>query len=49
MKNLTEKQAEIAAFEERLHHLADMRIDLDLDNGVKVNYAKLQDVLAKIK
>ena len=49
VKNLTEKQAEIAAFEERLHHLADMRIDLDLDDGVKVNYAKLQDVLAKIK
>jgi hypothetical protein len=39
----------VAAFEQRLHHLADQRIDLDLDDGVKVNYAKLQDVLAKIK
>ena len=31
------------------HHLADMRIPLDLDDGVKVNYAKFQDVLEKIK
>ena len=49
IKGLNEKLAETAAFEERLHHLADMRIALDLDDGVKVNYAKLQDVLAKIK
>ncbi len=49
VKKLTDQQAEIAAFEERLHHLADQRIDLDLDDGVKANYAKLQDVLAKIK
>ncbi len=48
-KKLGDQQAEIAAFEERLHHLADQRIDLDLDDGVKTNYAKLQDVLAKIK
>ena len=36
-------------FEEKLHHLADQRIEIDLDDGVKVNYAKFADVLAKIK
>ena len=49
VKKLADQQDEIATFEEKLHHLADQRIDLDLDDGVKVNYAKLQDVLAKIK
>jgi hypothetical protein len=28
--------------------LAQQRIELDLDDGVKVNYLKLQDVLAPI-
>ena len=48
-KKIADQQAEIATFEERLHHLADQRIDLDLDDGVKQNYDKLKDVLAKIK
>lgn len=30
-------------------NLADQMISIDLDDGVKVNYAKFQDVLAKIK
>ena len=29
--------------------LAEARIELDLDDGVKVNYAKFGDALAKIK
>ena len=53
---LTEQLREISVFEEKVHHLADRRIELDLDDGVKVNYEKLQtdadgtklDVLAKI-
>ena len=36
-------------FEEKIHHLADQMIAIDLDDGVKVNYAKFQDVLEKIK
>ena len=48
-KKIADQQAEITAFEERLHHLADQRIDLDLDDGVKQNYDKLKDVLAEIK
>lgn len=41
--------AEIKEYEEKIHHLADQMIHIDLDDGVKVNYAKFQDVLAKIK
>lgn len=48
-KKLRDQLAETAAFEEKLHHLADQMIKIDLDDGVKVNYAKFADVLAKIK
>ena len=40
---------ELRVYEEKIHHLADQMIEIDLDDGVKVNYAKFQDVLAKIK
>lgn len=43
-----EQEEELRIFEEKIHHLADQRITLDLDDGVKINYAKLQDVLADI-
>lgn len=51
-KKLTALQAqdtEIRDYEEKIHHIADQMISIDLDDGVKVNYAKFQDVLAKIK
>jgi hypothetical protein len=35
-------------YEERLHHAANQQIAFDLDDGVKVNYAKFGDVLAAI-
>lgn len=49
LKILQEQAAEIQGYEEKIHHLADQYISIDLDDGVKVNYAKFQDVLAKIK
>ena len=49
LKKLNDQAAEILAYEEKIHHLADQMIPIDLDDGVKVNYAKFQDVLAKIK
>ena len=49
LKKLRDQEAEIHAYEEKIHHLADQMISIDLDDGVKVNYAKFQDVLAKIK
>lgn len=49
VKKLNDQLKESIAYEEKLHHLADQMIKIDLDDGVKVNYAKFQDVLAKIK
>lgn len=40
---------ELHSYEEKIHHYADRMIPIDLDDGVKVNYAKFADVLAKIK
>ena len=49
LKKLQDQAEELHAYEEKIHHLADQMIAIDLDDGVKVNYAKFQDVLAKIK
>lgn len=46
---IKDQSLEIGQFEEKIHHLADQMIAIDLDDGVKVNYAKFQDVLEKIK
>lgn len=40
---------EIRLYEEKIHHLADQMIKIDLDDGVKNNYEIFKDVLAKIK
>ena len=48
-KKLQDQSRELQTYEEKIHHLADQNIELDLDNGVKVNYAKFGDVLARIK
>ena len=49
LKTLNDQAAEIHTYEEKIHHLADQMISIDLDDGVKKNYAIFQDVLAKIK
>ena len=46
---LKDQASEIAQFEEKIHHLADQMIAIDLDDGVKVNYAKFDGVVEKIK
>lgn len=46
---LKDQALEIQKYEEKIHHLADQMISIDLDDGVKVNYAKFQDVLEKLK
>lgn len=48
-KKLQDQAEEIRLYEEKIHHLADQMISIDLDDGVKHNYAIFQDVLAKIK
>ena len=46
---LQAQDTEIRTYEEKIHHLADQMISIDLDDGVKKNYTIFQDVLAKIK
>ncbi len=48
-KRVADQAAELESYEEKIHELADQMIAIDLDDGVKVNYAKFQSVLAKIK
>ena len=40
---------ETSKFEEKLHHLADKMISIDLDDGFKQNYPKFECVVAKVK
>lgn len=46
---LKKKQVELKTFDDELRHYADMRISLDLDDGVKVNYGKFGNLLAEKK
>lgn len=43
-KHLQAKQKEMIEYGQVLDHMANMYIDLDLDDGVKVNYAKFQEL-----
>ena len=49
LKKLQDQAEELHGYEEKIHHLADQMIAIDLDDGVKKNYEIFQDVLAKIK
>jgi type II restriction/modification system DNA methylase subunit YeeA len=46
---LEKKLVELRAFDDNLKHYADMRISIDLDDGVKVNYGKFGNLLAEVK
>ena len=49
MGALQSQADELRDYEEKIHHLADQMIMIDLDDGVKYNYDLFGDVLAKIK
>ena len=49
LSSLQAQASEIRDYEEKIHHLADQMISIDLDDGVKHNYEIFKDVLAKIK
>lgn len=49
IEKLRKQHVELLAYDEKLRHYADMRIKLDLDDGVKVNYGKFGDLLADVK
>ena len=48
-QKLEKQLAEVNRYEEEVHHFADMRLEMDLDDGVKVNYARFAPLLTKIK
>lgn len=48
-KKLQEQSLEIQKYEEKVHHLADQNIQIDLDDGVNHNYELFAEVLAKRK
>ncbi|MHB8125190.1 MAG: BREX-1 system adenine-specific DNA-methyltransferase PglX [Desulfitobacteriaceae bacterium] len=48
LKVLTKQMDELKKYDEVIHHIADQQIEIDLDDGVVVNYAKFEKVLAKI-
>ncbi|MGL1124760.1 BREX-1 system adenine-specific DNA-methyltransferase PglX [Vibrio vulnificus] len=49
LKTIDKKQAELVKFDEELKHLAEMKISIDLDDGVKVNYGEFGNLLADVK
>jgi hypothetical protein len=49
VEKLKKKHVELLAYDEQLRHYADMRITLDLDDGVKANYGKFGNLLAEVK
>lgn len=49
LSKLKDQDVELRGYEEKIHHLADQMIRIDLDDGVKHNYEIFKDVLAKIK
>ncbi|WP_027207204.1 BREX-1 system adenine-specific DNA-methyltransferase PglX [Butyrivibrio fibrisolvens] len=46
---VSDQAEELRLFEEKIHHLADQMIKIDLNDGFKYNYAIFGDVLAKVK
>ena len=49
LKKINEQLLELNKYEEVVHHWADKMEPMDLDDGVKANYAKFQKLLAKIR
>ncbi len=49
LKSLQKKQAELRTFDEELKHYSELKIKLDLDDGVKVNYGKFGNPLFDVK
>lgn len=49
LKTIEKQIEELKDFDEILHHMADKQIEIDLDDGVAVNYMKFKELLVDIK
>lgn len=48
LEKLEKQTAELKEYDQKLNHLANQQIEIDLDDGVKENYAKFDEVLKNI-
>ena len=48
MKTVEKQLAELIAYDEKLRHMADQQIEIDLDDGFKVNYPKFKGLVEKV-
>lgn len=46
---LSGKLQETIEYDEKIAHIANQKINIDLDDGVSINYEQFKDILAKIK
>ncbi|WML52626.1 hypothetical protein RCG17_25210 [Neobacillus sp. PS3-12] len=48
LKLLDKKMAELRDYDEWLHHMADKQFEIELDDGILVNYGKFNKLVEKI-
>ena len=48
MKTVEKQLAELVTYDEKLRHLADQQIEIDLDDGFNVNYPKFKGLVEKV-
>jgi len=48
MKTVEKQLAELITYDEKLRHMADQQIEIDLDDGFKVNYPKFKGLVEKV-
>ena len=48
LESLEKQTVELKEYDQKLNHLANKQIEIDLDDGVKENYAKFDEVLKNI-
>lgn len=48
MKTVEKQLAELVAYDEKLRHMADQQIEIDLDDGFNVNYRKFKGLVEKV-
>lgn len=48
MKTVEKQLAELVTYDEKLRHMADQQIEIDLDDGFNVNYPKFKGLVEKV-
>lgn len=48
LSEISKQRQELKKYDELLRHCADKNIEINLDDGIKVNYAKFENLVVKI-